>query len=120
MTIEEIIQMLDNQLSTLRPDFYKSLNRPLTELDINRLEEKYKIRIPSDLRTLYKWKDGQSDKGQLIQFWHSDSDRNVISPTLEAFIGKLTHYYDTKSENDFDKYFRVENIDGYPKKFRVE
>ena len=184
--MNENIQKLDKHLSTLRPEYYLSLKKPLDDNEIDSLEEKYKIKIPSDLRILYKWKNGQDDncydafvnnstfipldqaletatennsmigldfeienwwnekwipifhngggdyicydfgglftgqQGQLIEFWHADNDRNVIAPTLEAFISKLTYYYDTKSKADFDEYFEVENIDGYPNKFIVE
>ncbi len=183
--MEEIIQQLDKHLATLRPEFYASLQQPLNDNEIDSLEEKYKIKIPRDLRTLYKWKNGQNDdsfdsfvnnsmfmsleetletateqtsmigsdyetenwwnekwipifhngggdyicydfgglftgqQGQLVEFWHADNDRNVISPTLEAFISKLNDYYNTKQEDDFDEYFEIEEINGYPKKFIV-
>jgi cell wall assembly regulator SMI1 len=185
-TMEEIIKQLDRHLMTLRPEFYANLQQPLNDNEIDSLEEKYKIKIPIALRTLYKWKNGQDDncyeafvynstfipldqaldtatentsmigldfeienwwnekwipifhnggsnyicydfgglftgqQGQLIEFWHADSDRNVIAPTLEAFICKLNEYYDSKQKNDFDKYFEIENIENYPKKFIVE
>ena len=184
--MNEILQKLDKRLATLRPEFYESLQHPLNDNEIDRLEEKYKIKIPVKLRTLYKWKNGQVDncydafvnnstflaldqaldtaventymigsdfeienwwnekwipifhngggdyicydpgglftgqQGQLIEFWHADNDRNVISPTLEAFLGKLNDYYTTKQKDDFDEYFEFENIDDYPKRFIVE
>jgi cell wall assembly regulator SMI1 len=56
-------------------------------------------------------------QGQLIEFWHADNDRNVIAPTLEVFISKLNHYYETKQNKDFNKYFRIGKIDDYQKKY---
>jgi cell wall assembly regulator SMI1 len=184
--MSDIFQKLDSHIATLRPEFYASLQPPLNDNAINILEEKYNIKIPSDLRALYKWKNGQGDhcyeafvnnstfipldqaldtaienssmigfdfeiqnwwneqwipifhngggdyicydlgglftgqQGQLIEFWHADNDRNVISPSLETFISKLNDYYNTTPKTDFDEYFEIENIDGYPKKFIVD
>jgi len=180
------LQKLDKYLLALRPEFYASLKQPLNDDEIDTLEEKYKTKIPNDLQTLYKWKNGQDyncydafvnnsiflpleqaletaientsmigldfeiknwwnekwipifhngggdyicydfgglytgQQGQLIEFWHTDNDRNVIAPTLEAFISRLNHYYDTRQKDDFDEYFKIEDIDGFPKKFIVK
>ena len=57
--MEEIIQKLDKYLSTSRPEFYLELNEPLDDSQIDKLEEYYKIKIPKDLRVLYRWKNGQ-------------------------------------------------------------
>lgn len=59
-------------------------------------------------------------QGQLIKFWHADNDRNVIAPSLEAFLNQIVVFYETRSGDTFDAYFQVENIDGFPKKFIVE
>ena len=184
--MENIIQQLDKYLSTLRPEYYWELNEPLNDSQLDKLEKYYKIEIPKDLRTLYKWENGQNANcyealvnnsmfvplnqalydaseltsmigsdfeienwwntkwipifqngggdsicydvgglftgqlGQLIEFWHADNDRNVIAPTLEEFICKLIEYYETKQIEDFDEFFVVEKINGYPKKFIVE
>jgi len=56
-------------------------------------------------------------KGQLVEFWHADNDRNVIAPTLERFFHKIINFYETKQENEFDEYFEVEKIENYPQKF---
>jgi cell wall assembly regulator SMI1 len=184
--IIETILKLDSQIARTRPKYYQALKEPLNDLEINALEEKYKIKVPTDLRLLYKWKNGQShnsfesfvnnsmfiqleetleiaaqntsmigsdfemknwwnekwlpifhngggdyicydqdgtftgNKGQLIEFWHSDNDRNVLSPSLETLISKLNHYYEITEQKDFDEYFEIENIDNYPKGFIVE
>ncbi len=57
--MDEIIQKLDKYLSILRPEFYRELNEPLDDSQLDKLEEYYKIEILKDLRTLYKWKNGQ-------------------------------------------------------------
>ena len=59
-------------------------------------------------------------QGQIIEFWHAGNDRNVIAPTLEAFISKLNLYYETRNPQDFDDYFHIEKTEGYPKRFIVE
>ncbi|MDO5638959.1 MAG: SMI1/KNR4 family protein [Neisseria sp.] len=56
-------------------------------------------------------------KGQLIEFWHTDNDRNVIAPTLETFFSKIIEFYETKQKEEFDEYFEIEEIEGYPKEF---
>lgn len=61
---------------------------------------------------------GQS--GQLIEFWHADNDRNVIAPSLETFLSQIACFYETKSSNEFDEYFEVESMEGFPKKFILE
>ncbi|WP_223649492.1 SMI1/KNR4 family protein [Hymenobacter psoromatis] len=184
--MKENIKELNEKLSTLRPEFYVSLQQPLAESEINSLEEKYKMQIPSDLSALYKWKNGQvsdcyesfvnnsmfipleqalaiaaentsmigydfevenwwnekwipifhngggdyicydlggiftGQQGQLLEFWHADNDRNIIAPNLEAFISKINYFYNTKQKQEFDEYFQIENIDGYPQEFTVE
>ena len=60
--MDEIIQKLDKYLSTLRPEYYLELNEPLDDSQLDQLEEFYKLKIPNDLRTLYKWKNGQDAK----------------------------------------------------------
>lgn len=57
--MEELIQILDKYISTLRPDYYLELNEPLDDPQLDKLEKYYKITIPKDLRILYKWKNGQ-------------------------------------------------------------
>lgn len=184
--MNELIKKLDNYLSTLRPGFYSKLNEPLNDSQLDKLENQYKLEIPNDLRTLYKWKNGQNanssdsfvnnsmftplqqafhdaseltsmigfdfeienwwnenwipifqngggddicydlkgiftgQKGQLIEFWHADNDRNVIAPSLEAFFSKIIEFYETKQKEDFDNFFKIEKIDNYPKVFIVE
>ena len=58
-------------------------------------------------------------QGQLIEFWHEGNDRNVIAPTLKEFLCKLIDYYEMKQTEEFDEFFRIEKIDGYPKVFIV-
>ncbi|SHN39920.1 SMI1/KNR4 family protein [Chitinophaga sp. CF418] len=54
-------------------------------------------------------------RGQIIEFWHADNDRNTIAPDLTTFIISLNHLYDTTAAADFDEYFEVKAPDGYPK-----
>lgn len=47
-------------LKEKRPEYYSELQKPLTEVEINDLEVKYNKTLPSDLKDLYRWKNGQS------------------------------------------------------------
>jgi len=184
--MEEIINRLDYNLSSLRPDYYSELNEPLDDDQLDRLSADFKVKLPNDLRRLYKWKNGQKancyasfvnnsifvpldealstaseltemigfdfeiehwwnenwipifqngggdsicydlkgvftdTKGQLIEFWHADNDRNVIAPTLESFFFKINQFYESVQKEDFDEDFRVENIENYPIKYLLE
>ena len=59
-------------------------------------------------------------KGQLIEFWHGENDRNVIAPSLESFVISLIKYYEDTLQDEFDEFFEIGNIKGYPKNFFVE
>lgn len=180
-----IIETLNSHISMLRPGFYSYLRHPLSDHEIHGLEEKYRRRIPDDLKTLYQWKNGQQDdcydtfvnnsmflsledaldtaqelnsmigldfeienwwnehwiplfhngsgsyicydasglftgqKGQLIEYWNKDNDRNVIALSLERFLDQLNRYYE-KTPGESEAYFIVETEDGYPKQYKVE
>ncbi|MFD2965919.1 SMI1/KNR4 family protein [Sphingobacterium bambusae] len=181
--MNHILRELDSFLSSLRPTFYSDLNSPLDDAELDKLEADYAIKLPNDLRALYKWKNGQKEscyasfvnnsvflpldqvldtaaeltsmigydfeidnwwnahwlpifqngggdsicydlkgiftgqKGQILEFWHADNDRNVIAPSLEAFFNKIVKYYATKQKEEFDEFFTVEKIPEYPKRF---
>ncbi|MCM0665145.1 SMI1/KNR4 family protein [Flavobacterium tyrosinilyticum] len=181
----DLVNRLNDQLETSRLDYYNNLKEPLSDKEIEILEEKYQVQIPNDLKELYKWKNGQDQncyeafvnnsmfmsledvldsreefnsmiddfeienwwnenwlpifhngggsyicydlsgiftgkKGQLIEYWNRDNDRNVISLNLEDFIAQLTIYYSNTKSEDFDEYFAIEKIDNYPIRFIVE
>jgi cell wall assembly regulator SMI1 len=54
-------------------------------------------------------------KGQLIEFWHADNDRDTIAPDLTSFITSINQLYLSTDAADFDEYFEVKAQDGYPK-----
>lgn len=54
-------------------------------------------------------------RGQLIEFWHADNDRDTIAPDLTSFIISINQLYATTDAKDFDEYFEVKVPDGYPK-----
>ncbi len=56
------IKKLDNYLREKRPEYYNKLQNPLTEKEISALETKYNIKLRSDLKELYLWKNGQSQE----------------------------------------------------------
>lgn len=56
--------------------------------------------------------------GQLIEFWHTDADRAVITPDLLTFIKALNVYYKKTDSSDFDGLFNVsESITDFRKRF---
>lgn len=60
-TMKELLKTLDNHLKMARPKYYASLNAPLTESEIDALEKKFKVKLPTDVKMLYQWKNGQND-----------------------------------------------------------
>lgn len=60
------------------------------------------------------------EKGQLIEYWNKDNDRNVIAPNLSEFLKKLNQYYEENTKEDFDAFFDISyNIKQWRKKFIV-
>jgi cell wall assembly regulator SMI1 len=59
-------------------------------------------------------------KGQLLEFWKADNDRNVISGNLKSFLTELVHLYEDFDPNDFDETFEAADVPGYPRRFYVE
>ncbi|MBO9691027.1 SMI1/KNR4 family protein [Chryseobacterium sp.] len=60
------------------------------------------------------------NKGQIIEFWNRDPDRNVIASNLESFLKQLNDYYTRLSEDDADEFFTVEGQNGFPLRFYVK
>lgn len=184
--MHEIILKLDRCLLDLRPQYYLELNEPLNDEQMDKLEQHYKVKIPDDLRALYRWKNGQKancyeafvnncmfiplhqalydacelssmigsdftitnwwnenwipifqngggdsicydlkgvfteQKGQLVEFWHKDNDRNVIAPALEAFFRKIIKLYENGKKDEFNQYFIAQKIENFPKKFIIK
>ncbi len=54
------VKQLEENIKKKRPEYYSFLQEPLTEKEISELESKYNIKLPSDLKELYLWKNGQS------------------------------------------------------------
>ncbi len=59
--MKKLIEILDANLKTKRPDYYSKLNPGLTDEKIKQLEEKYHFVLPDELKELYKWKNGQQE-----------------------------------------------------------
>ncbi len=56
------ITELDKHLRENRPKYYSKLNAPLSKEEISKLEKQYNVIIPSDLKELYLWKNGQEQE----------------------------------------------------------
>lgn len=184
--METKLKELDIHLKRLRPEYYSNLNEPLKMKEIQNLEERFNVKLPIDLKTLYKWKNGQKDRcyeafvnnsmflpleealdsatelasmigsdfevdnwwnenwipifhngggdsicydmsgiftgqqGQLLEFWHSDNDRNIIVPSLRCFFELINQFYEMKNPADWDEFFIIEHVTGFYKSFRVK
>lgn len=60
-------------------------------------------------------------KGQLVEYWKGDNDRQVIDMRLVDFLNNLNQYYETNSKNNFDKKFDInESIAQCKKEFIVD
>lgn len=59
-------------------------------------------------------------QGELVEFWKADNDRNVIAPDLKSFLLQLVDYYENVEVTDFDGFFEVNYVSGFPKRFVVE
>lgn len=77
--MESTLQILDQNLYSLRNEFYKSLNEPLTDKEIEILEKKYNIVLPEDLKALYKWKNRQK-----FNIYESFINNSMFIPLNEA------------------------------------
>ncbi len=58
--MEKDLVQLDIYLREKRPGYYNALQKPISEPDIVSLEQQYGVQIPPDLRSLYRWKNGQN------------------------------------------------------------
>ena len=180
------LQALDVHLREKRPDYYKKLQKPLTDQEISKLEVQYGIALPGDLKALYQWKNGQQqdcyetfvmnsmfeplenvlennkeltsmighefeienwwdehwfpiffhgsgslicydlkgvftgESGQLVEFWHADTDRNVIAPDLRTFMESLNKYYKDTPVEHYNSYFDITGKLPKPKAFIVD
>lgn len=60
-------------------------------------------------------------KGQLVEYWNEDNDRNVICPDLLTFIKTLSSYYEKTPRQNFDEHFSISNkLSAFRKKFVVD
>lgn len=183
--IKTKINILDGLLQKYRHNYYLELNPPLVLSEILKLESKYQIKIPAELKQVYLWKNGQKNscseafvrnqmftpledvlethqlltgmigydfeienwwnknwlpifhngggshicydvkgvftgsKGQIIEYWKADYDRNVIFDNLSQFFEQIIDYYKVNDSSKYDGYFKVNLTAGFPKRFSV-
>jgi cell wall assembly regulator SMI1 len=55
------LTILEQQIKTSRPEYYKQLQPGLSNEQIQALQEKHNITLPDDLTELYKWRNGQEN-----------------------------------------------------------
>ena len=90
--MKELLAKLDELIKKFRPDYYEKLNSPLTESEIRRLETKFNVLLPRDLKELYLWKNGQA--GDCYESFVNNSEFTPLQNVLEmagefnSMIGK--------------------------------
>ena len=95
-SIERMIKRLNEDLKMYRAEYYPILNPPLTDDGITALEEKYRLKLPADLRALYQWKNGHGEEyasANFIdhyQFFSLDISLRVASELWEMFGSDVT------------------------------
>lgn len=56
-------------------------------------------------------------RGQILEFWKEDPDRNVVAPSLGSLLNSLIRLY--AGENALDEFLKVKFSRNYPKRFSV-
>ncbi|PWN71520.1 benzoate transporter [Chryseobacterium phosphatilyticum] len=61
------------------------------------------------------------NKGQILEFWNRDPDRNVIAGSLKHLLNSLNAYYTSQYNEELNEFISIEaHGNGFPKKFIVE
>lgn len=71
--IKTIIK-LDTWLKENRNEFYKKLNKGLTDTEIQVWEDKFGFKFPEDFKNLYQWRNGQKAENRECFFYHQYFD----------------------------------------------
>lgn len=66
----EVILKLDHWLKENRNEFYKKLNKGLTDNQIKDWETKFGFNFPEEFKVLYQWKNGQKPSNRECFFNH--------------------------------------------------
>ena len=61
--MEQLLKELEIEMRTKTPDVLKSFLPGLHDFEIDRIEQGAGIKLPPDIRKLYKWHNGQRSKG---------------------------------------------------------
>ncbi len=59
------------------------------------------------------------NKGQILEFWNRDTDRNIIASSLENFLKQLNNYYKEQSAESIDEFLTINVENGFPVRFRA-
>ena len=87
----DLLARLDKWLSANRPDYYGKLLRGVSADDLDAIEKKFQLKLPSDFRELYQWRNGQDPNysASLQQNWMFSrlEDLADSKETLDGMIG---------------------------------
>ena len=96
--MEKELTELDAHLREKRPEYYHTLQPGLSEPEIAGLEQEYGIPLPADLKSLYRWKNGQD-----YSCYKSFVNNSVFEPLESVLIANREYTdmigYDFEIEN---------------------
>ena len=56
---DNLIHRMDCWLRDNRPAYYATLQPPADDIDLDQFENRFSIKLPTEFRSLYKWRNGQ-------------------------------------------------------------
>lgn len=87
----DLLERLDKWVSANRPDYYGKLLGGASPKDLDALEKKFQLQLPSGFRELYQWRNGQDPNysASLQHNWMFSrlEDLSDSKETLDGMIG---------------------------------
>ncbi len=101
--LKKQLEILDENYKKFRPDAYEALYPPITDSEIEALEQKFEITLPDDLKELYKWKNGINGgvepENTVLADGHTFYDLELM---LEQWVQNKEMYGDEEQEGFWD------------------
>jgi cell wall assembly regulator SMI1 len=93
--LKSLIGRMDRWLATHRPDYYAQLQPGATETEFAAFEAQFGLRLPDDVRQLYRWRNGQNTTCfDPLQFNRMFSPLQDIAETKELLDGMIGSDFD--------------------------
>lgn len=84
----DLIPRLDRWLATNRADYYAKLRPGATPKALKAFDSRFAVKLPSEFRELYQWRNGQADNASL-QYNLMFSSLEEIADTKEMLDGMI-------------------------------